>query len=247
MSGREAAVAPEPVPGRAPRPGRAPALSRASLLALLAALLLAPGTARAQESSGGAGADRSRPPAGPRFTATGFVGVLAPLARLTTDPESFETEISTSGLFGAEVAWWPWRRLGLAAQGAWAPAQLNLVATDFTGALPEDLGDADYLTGSLEARYRVPLPPEVSLVRPYLALGGGVRRLQVDSIASPEVSDATDPMATAAAGAHVEFAGRAELRIELRDRVTLYRSPTSGENRLQNDVGISVGMAFAAP
>lgn len=213
------------------------------LLAAAAALLLSPGTARAQAVSDAGAEPDSRPPAGPRMEATAFAGVLAPLSRLTTDPETFETEISSSALFGAEGTWWPRRRLGVAVQGVWAPAQLSLIPTDFTGALPSDLGDADYLAASAEVRYRVALPPEVSMVRPYLALGGGVRRLEVQAIASPEVTDATDPMATAAAGAHVRLAGRFELRVELRDRVTIYGSPTGGEDRVQNDLGVSVGLA----
>lgn len=215
----------------------------AVLLAAAAALLLAPATARTQAVPD-AGADPdSRPSAGPRMEATAFAGVLAPLSRLTADPETFETEISSSALFGAEGTWWPRRRLGVALQGVWAPAQLSLIPTDFTGALPSDLGAADYLAASAEVRYRVTLPPEVSMVRPYLALGGGVRRLDVQAIASPEVTDATDPMATAAAGAHVRLAGRFELRVELRDRVTIYGSPTGGEDRVQNDLGVSVGLA----
>lgn len=215
----------------------------AVLLAAAAALLLAPETARTQAVSDTGADPDSRPPAGPRIEATAFAGVLAPLARLTADPETFETEISSSALVGAEATWWPRRRLGVALQGVWAPAQLSLIPTDFTGALPSDLGDADYLAASAEVRYRLALPPEVSMVRPYLALGGGVRRLDVQAIASPEVTDATDPMATAAAGAHVRLAGRFELRVELRDRITIYGSPTGAEDRIQNDLGISVGLA----
>lgn len=234
-----------PAPPRTTGPGSGGRAAAALLLLVLAASL-APGPASAQEPDGAAPEDGTAATAGPRLTATAFAGVLAPLSRLTADPRTFETEISTSGLFGAEVAWWPRRRLGVAVQGAWAPAELNLVPTDFTGALPEELGSARYLSGSVEARYRIELPPEVNLVRPYLALGGGVRRLDVDPIAAPEVADATDPMATAAAGAHVQFSGRAELRFEVRDRVTLYRSPTAGEDRLQNDLGVSVGVAVTA-
>lgn len=212
------------------------------LLCLL--LLLAPAAARGQASPDSGGAQPARPSAGPRLHATAFAGVLAPLARLTTDPQTFETEVSSSAMAGAEVGWWPRRRLGLAVQAAWAPAKLSLIPTDFTGALPGELGDADYLVGSVEARYRLPLPPEVSLVRPYVALGGGLRRLDVDPIASPEVTDATDPMATAAAGAHVRLGGGVDLRIELRDRVSVYGSPTGGGDRVQNDLGITVGLGI---
>lgn len=231
--------------------GRTAALAAAASAAVVL-LLLAPARARAQPDPTPAPAARdSLAPAGPRLEASAFAGVLAPLARLTADPGTFETEVSSSALFGAEATWWPRRRLGIAAQGAWAPARLSLIPTDFTGALPGDLGDADYLAASAEARYRLPLPPEVSVVRPYLALGGGIRRLDVQAIASPEVADATDPMVTAAAGAHVRMAGRFEARFELRDRITVYDSPrnsqrnaTGGAARLQNDLAISVGLAL---
>lgn len=220
-----------------------PSHRTAALLAATVALLLAPATAHAQAAPE-PGVPRASPsPAGPRMEASAFAGVLAPLARLTADPESFETEISSSAMFGAEGTWWPGRRLGIALQGVWAPAQLSLIPTDFTGALPGDLGDADYLAASAEVRYRLALPPEVSMVRPYVALGGGVRRLDVQAIASPEVTDATDPMATAAAGAHVRLAGRFDLRFELRDRIMIYESPTGAGDRVQNDLGVSVGLA----
>lgn len=184
---------------------------------------------------------------GDRVEATAFAGVLAPLSRLTADPETFETEVSSSALFGGELAWWPRRRLGLVAQGAWAPAELGLIPTDFTGALPDDLGDADYWAASLEARYRLPVPPEVDVVRPYVALGGGLRRLDVQPIASPEVTDATDPMATAAAGARVRVAPDAAIRFELRDRVTRFESPTGGDDRWQNDLAVTVGLGVGLP
>ena len=221
-----------------------PSRRTAVLLSAALALLLMPAAAGAQAPPDDSGARRDAlPPAGPRMEASAFAGVLAPLARLTADPRTFETEVSASAMFGAEGTWWPRRHLGVALQGIWAPAQLSLIPTDFTGALPDDLGDADYLAISAEARYRLALPPEVSMVRPYLALGGGIRRLDVQAIASPEVADATDPMATAAAGAHVRLAGRFELRFEFRDRVTIYGSPTGGGDRVQNDLGVSVGLA----
>lgn len=243
---RRRASDPASPPRRRPRrrrPGRLAAIPAAALAA--AALLLAP--AAAAQTPPEPGARQPAPAAvGPELEAAAFAGVLTPLARLTADPRSFETEVSTSILAGGEAAWWPRPRLGVAVQGAWAPAQLSLIPTDFTGALPGELGGADYLAGSVELRYRLGLPPEVSTVQPYLALGGGVRRLDVDPIASPEVTDATDPMATAAAGAHVRLGSRLDLRVEVRDRVTVYGSPTGADDRVQNDLGISVGLGVGS-
>lgn len=230
-------------PPRPPRSARHPAAAVASLAA--AALLLAPAAA-AQAPSGSDARQAATEGPGPALEAAAFAGVLTPLARLTADPQSFETEVSTSLLVGAEAAWWPRRRLGVAAQGAWAPARLSLVPTDFTGALPGELGGAEYVAGSVEVRYRLGMPPEVSTVRPYLALGGGIRRLDVDPIASPEVTDATDPMATAAAGARVRLGSRLDLRVEVRDRITVYGSPTGADDRLQNDMGVSVGLGLGS-
>lgn len=231
-------------PRRAPTaPSTAALRPRGALGLAAAALLLWPAPLSGQASPGpGPGPEERRRPT---VEATVFGGVLAPLRRLTADPQTFETEISSSGLVGAEMTWWSAGRLGLAAQFVWAPARLSLIPTDFTGALPEELGDADYLAASGDVRYRLPVPPEVAdLLRPYLALGAGVRRLGVDPIASPEVEDATDPMATAAAGSHVRLGADLGLRVEVRDRLSLYHGPTSGEGRLQNDLAITVGLGM---
>lgn len=234
---------------RSPDRVRRVAGAGAALLLALVATAGLPAAASAQDGSAPPGRADDRPAAtrDDRIEATAFVGVLAPLSRLTADPETFETEVSSSALFGGEVSWWPRRRIGLAAQGAWAPAELSLIPTDFTGALPDDLGDAAYWAASLEARYRLPVPPEVDLVRPYVAAGGGLRRLDVQPIASPEVTDATDPMATAAAGARVRVGADAALRFELRDRVTRFESPTGGDDRWQNDLAVTVGLGVGLP
>lgn len=239
---------PSPAPGRfrrtrptSPAVGVAAAVGAAALLLLL--LLPAPLAGQGPPGAAPAGGER----AVPTVEVAAFGGILAPLARLTTDPESFETEVSASGLVGGDVTWWVAGRLGLSGRVAWAPAELTLIPTDFTGALPDELGDADYLSGTAEVRYRLPVPAEAELLRPYLALGGGVRRLSVDPIAEPEVTDATDPVATAAAGSHVRLGSALDLRFELRDRVSRYRSPTTGEERIQNDLSVTVGLAAGLP
>lgn len=227
----------KPPTGRTPR--------RVFRLAACAALLvvaLRPGGLGAQEV-GASGAGGSGEDAG-AFAGDGsaFVGLLAPLSRLTRG-EDFETEVSVAPALGVEAGGYR-GRVGVSVQAFYAPARLSLFPGDFAGALPEDLGAADYFVASAAVRYRFPSVGTASAVRPYLALGGGVRRLEVQPIASPEVRDATDPLLLAGAGAHVRLRGGIDVRFEFRDHASTYRDPETSGTRFQNDLTVSVGLAL---
>lgn len=211
--------------------------SRAAFAALAGALLLAPAG-----SPVAAQADAPRATAGPEISASGLV--LAPLALLTDSDVSFDTEVSSSAGVTGGLTWWVGRHLGVAARAAWAPAQLNLRGAPLGAAVPDDLGDADYLAGTVEATWRFLPGGAASMLEPFVSVGGGVRHLELEPVAAPEARTATDPAATAAAGSRVRLWESASLRLELRDVVSSYDAGETGEARIQHDVLLSVGLSL---
>ena len=179
---------------------------------------------------------------GPEVSVT--AGVLAPLAELTRNPGSFSTEVSSAVGVSASLGYWLGSGLGVAANGVWAPAELNVQQSAFTGPIPNDLGEADFLAGTLTLMYRIRSGGAASIVEPFFGLGAGVRHLSVDPIAAPEVENATDPAATVVAGAVTRLGSGLALRLEVRDLVSRYASPLDGESRVQNDVVVGVGLSF---
>lgn len=169
-------------------------------------------------------------------------GVLAPLSLLSSSDVSFSTEVSTSAAVGGGVAWWL-GALGVEARGVWAPARLGLRPTGIGGAVPDDLGDAEYLAGTIDLVYRLRLAGPAGMVEPFLAAGGGVRRLELDPIARPEVRSATDPVGSLAVGARVDLWRPVAIRLEVRDHVSRFDATETGASKLQNDVLVAVGLS----
>lgn len=179
-------------------------------------------------------------PDGPEVSVSG--GVLAPLSLLSTSDISFSTEVSSSAVVAGGVTWWL-GAFGVAARGAWAPARLSLRPTGIGGAVPDDLGDAEYLAGTVDLVYRLRPAGAAAMVEPYFALGAGVRRLELDAVARPEVRTSTDPMGTVAAGARVALWRAAALRFEVRDHVSRFDATETGDSKMQNDILITVGFS----
>lgn len=228
------------------RPG---APGRPGVPAWLAAALLLTLPASAAAQAGGAAerrphdrADRGTA-AAPTFEVSAGTGVLAPLARLSSDPGAFATELSTSASVGAAATWWLTPSLGLEVAGRWAPARLNVLRTEFTGPIPDDLGDADYLAGTLEGVYRLRLSGAAAVVEPFLALGAGLRRLSFDPIAQLDVQDTTDLAGSAAVGAKTRLSEMLAIRLEVRDVVSSFDATSTGESTLQNDIFVTVGLS----
>lgn len=169
---------------------------------------------------------------------------MTPLAPLTRSDVSFDTEVSSSAAVTGALTWWIGRHLGVSGRGTWAPAKLNLRGAPLGAAVPDDLGDADYLAGLVEVSYRFLPGGAASMLEPFVSLGGGVRDLSLDPVAAPEARSATDPVATAAAGTDVRAWGDLSLRVELRDLVSSYDSGETGESRIQHDVFVSVGLSL---
>lgn len=179
-------------------------------------------------------------PTGPEVAVSG--GVLAPLSLLSSSDVSFSTEVSTSAAVSGGVAWWL-GALGVEARGLWAPARLGLRPTGIGGAVPDDLGDAEYLAGTIDLVYRLRLAGPAGMVEPFVAAGAGVRRLELDPIARPEVRSATDPVGTLAAGARVDLWRPVAIRFEVRDHVSRFDATETGSSKLQNDVLVTVGLS----
>lgn len=167
--------------------------------------------------------------------------VLAPLTRLTESDVSFDTEVSTAVGVSAGAGWWLGRHLGVAARAVWAPAQLNLRGVSPGAAVPDDLGDATYLAGTLDVTYRFRPTGAASLLEPFLTLGAGVRDLSLQPQASPEARSATDLAGSVSAGTYVGVWEGASLRLEVRDLISEFDSTETGEGKVQHDVVISIG------
>lgn len=222
------------------RDRRARARWRATFwMAALSTATLWPSAATAQE----AGAGRGRGLGPSRADLGIFTGVLAPLNDLTSDPASFGTSVTVSPLLGANASFWfGGGRVGLGLQGLFGPGELKVEPTEFQGAIPDDLGNATYLAGTATLLYRLRLSGARGRVEPYFGIGAGVRHLSVETIAEPEVEDVTDPLGTLAAGSHVWFSRRLAIRFEVRDHLSAFESPTTGDSRLQNDMTVTVGL-----
>lgn len=171
-----------------------------------------------------------------------FVGWVSPLSNLTENPDAeFATVVNPYVAFGAEAVYWFSHTLGIGAFGLFAPSELQATqALDPTA--PTDLGGANYITAVANVVYRIPVSGTASPVRPYFALGGGIRHLDLDEAQATEAASSTDPVATLAAGVRIPFSAGIALWSELRDVASYYESPITGDSKLQNDIAITVGV-----
>ena len=218
-------------------------MTRAALAgALLVLSLASPLPASAQ-----GGDDPEDETASEAFDVAGFVGLLTPVANLTDDPESFATVIDPYLAMGLDVTFWVSDRFGLDVTGVYSPSQLAVRSTQFQGAVPDDLGDVQFLAGTLSAVYRFPSSGSGTALEPYFAGGFGLKHISVDEIAAPEVESTTDPTATLAAGIRTRLLRNVVLRVEVRDFASYFESPTTGESKLQNDVVVTVGVGAGFP
>lgn len=214
-----------------PRAGRVPAPTRPTPLLVVAALVSLAGPPPVAAQAGGDGLE---------VAVAGTA--LAPLGRLTSDAV-FATEVSSALGASAAATYWFGDALGVSALATWADGDLNIRPSEFTGPIPTDLGSAAHGTGSLNLVYRLRFAGPAAVLEPFFVLGGGVRRLDVDPIATPDVRDATDPMGTVAGGVYAHLWRPLAIRFEVRDFVSSYESPVDGDTALQNDVLVSVGLS----
>lgn len=244
---------PEGVAGDGGAPGatRRPAPSRRRGLRLLG-LCLAWAPALAAGATARLAAQEPPPepgdavaPASPSAYLTAFAGLLAPLSDLTSDQASFATALTVSGVVGSEAAVWLGRHWGIGIQALYAPGELETRPTEFQGAVPGELGDADYLAATAAVVYRLAPGGAAAVLEPYFGVGGGIRYLDVQPIAEPEVEDVTNALGTVMGGAYAAVSRRFAVRVEVRDLVSLHESPSTGDARVQNDITVTVGLATA--
>lgn len=176
------------------------------------------------------------------FEIGAFVGWVSPLSNLTENPDAaFATVVNPYVAFGAEAVYWLNRTFGIGAFGLFAPSELQ--ATQVVDAeTPVDLGDANYITAVANLVYQIPVSGTSAPVRPYFALGAGIRHLDLDETQVTEATSSTDPVATLAAGVRIPFSVGIQLWSELRDVASYYESPITGDSKLQNDIVITVGV-----
>lgn len=178
---------------------------------------------------------------------TGYFGVLAPLANLTDDPDSFSTDVSISIAFGGEFDYFLRSGLGFGLTGLYAPADLTISRGDVPVATPLDLGTAKWTTITANLMYRVDLKGPAGMVEPYVLVGGGIRNLDVDPIAAPQAVDATDGVVDFGLGAFVLLSPQWAIRLDLRGYVSPFSVEAVENTQTQFDTTILFGVSYGFP
>lgn len=178
---------------------------------------------------------------------TGYFGVLAPLANLTDDPESFSTDVSISIAFGGEFDYFTKSGFGFGVTGLYAPAKLTISPEDVPSAAPPDLGDAKWTTVTANLMYRVDLKGPAGMVEPYVLVGGGIRNLNVDPIAAPQATDATNGVFNFGAGAFTLLSRHWAIRLDLRGYVSPFNVEATDNTKTQFDTTILFGISYGFP
>lgn len=178
---------------------------------------------------------------------TGYFGVLAPLANLTEDPESFSTDVSISIAFGGEFDYFFKGGFGVGVVGLYAPAKLTISPEDVPSAAPIDLGDARWTTVTANLMYRVDLKGPAGMVEPYVLVGGGIRNLNVDPIAAPQATDSTNGVFDFGLGAFTLVSRHWAIRLDLRGYISPFSVEATDNTRTQFDTTILFGISYGFP
>ncbi|MDX1393865.1 MAG: hypothetical protein R3195_05720 [Gemmatimonadota bacterium] len=179
---------------------------------------------------------------GEGFEILGAIGLLTPLGSLVSNEDGVGATVNVNVSYGLDAVYWASSRWGVGATGWYSPAQLSIVGLP-QGTEQPDLGNADYFVGALNAIYRFRGEGSRSPLEPYLAAGGGIRHLDVGGMAAPFVEDSTDPAATVAGGVRLQgVISKMMIRLEMRDNISLYESPATGDSKLLNDLLLSFGV-----
>jgi len=169
------------------------------------------------------------------FDLMAAVGLLTPIADLTTNPDSYGTSMKVSVAVTGDATMWLSKRFGVAATGLYAALDLQARKL-LPGEQEPDLGSAKYVVGAVSGIYRFVGEGTTAAIEPYLFLGAGVRHLKVDDVAAPELETSTDPVVTLGGGIRFEGIEGVLMRVEARELGSFYQSPATGDSRLQNDV-----------
>lgn len=178
---------------------------------------------------------------------TGYFGVLAPLAHLTDNPETFSTDVSISIGYGGELDYFFKSGIGFGVLGLYAPAKLTLSPGQLPGAVPTDLGDAKWSTVTANFMYRLDLKGPAGMVEPYALVGGGIRSLNVDPIASPQAVDSTDGVIDFGMGVFTLVSSHWAVRLDLRGYVSPFTSEETEFTKTQWDMTVLFGISYGFP
>lgn len=175
------------------------------------------------------------------------LGLLTPLSDLTpaasggaSDEVNPAPQLSpgVGVAVGATLFFSP--KIGLGARVSWSNTDVDVQEVAGGGSAGERLlGEADYVTASLEFIYRLLVGPLGGLLDPYVAAGAGVRHVSF-SFDDPLLVDGTDPMGTLAAGIRTSLGRRFHWTLEVRDHISVFEA-VDAEGRLQNDLMVTVG------
>jgi len=181
-----------------------------------------------------------------KWDITAFVGWKAPISNLTENKDTYGTSVTPGVALGLDGAYWFRSGFGIGVQGFWAPSRLNVFETnpETTPPSAKTFGDTQYFAFSANALYRLNVGGPAATVQPFFALGGGARYLKVEADAGPEVTSAWDPALTVAMGVFVPLARTFAVRAEFRDYLSSFKSPVTGDSKLQNDLLISIGFTY---
>jgi len=209
----------------------------------LAALAIALGSARPAVAQ----SEENAAPRRNHVELTAFVGAFTPLSDLATDAATTSAEISTDVAVGGAIAYWLPSGLGFELQGQFVPAELTVQQVPGGGGRPTttDLGNADYIAGTINLIFRPNLRGPLQVLLPFVEVGAGVRRLNVDAQASSITNDATDAIGTVAGGTFTRLSDRLSLRFEVRDYISSFATDNFTDSKLQNDVTVSFGLTAA--
>lgn len=169
------------------------------------------------------------------FDLMASVGLLTPIADLTENPDTYGTSMKVSVAFSADGTAWLSRRFGIVAMGLYAAPDLQPRKL-LPGEEAPELGGATYIAGTVSGVYRFIGEGSRSAIEPYLLFGAGVRHLKVDDEAGPELETSTNPVVTLGGGIRFEGISGLLMRVEAREIGSFYKSPATGNSRLQNDV-----------
>ena len=121
-------------------------------------------------------------------------------------------------------------------------AVVTAPGTDLEGSGGEQSG-ASYLAATGHVVWRFPVP----FLEPFLGAGGGVRRISFDR---PGVLGTEEESALAGSllgGVYVTAVPGWRIRAELRDVVSSFEDPRTGESELQNDLFFLAGLSWRVP
>ena len=121
-------------------------------------------------------------------------------------------------------------------------AVVTAPGTDLEGSGGEESG-ASFLAATGHVVWRFPVP----LVEPFVGAGGGVRRISFDRPGVLGTEEESGLAGSLLGGVYVTAVPGWRIRLELRDVVSGFEDPRTGESELQNDLFFLAGLSWRIP